>query len=184
MINASTLRDLYRHMEWADASVWTAVLASEGGRADARLRDNLYHLHVVQRAFQRVWRNEPRETPYPTFDDALSLMLWGRTYYPEASAFLETLTDDELSRPMPMPWAGMVKQRLGRAPEVTTIGETALQVALHTLHHRAQISARLREVGGQPPLVDYIAWVWLGRPVADWPSRTTAEPSAVNHLPT
>ena len=28
---------------------------------------------------------------------------------------------------------------------------------------------RLREVGGTPPLVDYIAWVWFSRPDAPWP---------------
>ena len=33
-----------------------------------------------------------------------------------------------------------------------------------------QINARLREIGGEPPLVDYIAWIWLGRPTVNWPS--------------
>ena len=168
-MNMNALTDLYRHMEWADAAVWASVLAHEGGRADAKLRDYLYHLHVVQRAFLRAWRGEPRETPYPTFEDAPSLMLWGRTYYGEASAHLAALGDERLSGPMPVPWASMVERSLGRAPETTTFGETALQVVLHTLYHRGQINARLCEVGGQPPLVDYIAWVWQGRPAPVWP---------------
>jgi uncharacterized damage-inducible protein DinB len=168
MMNLSTLDDLFRHMEWADADVWRAVLASENARTDKKLKDYFYHLHMVQRAFLRTWRNEPRETPYPTFADAQSLMLWGRSYYGEAFTHLGTLSDEQISKPMPVPWAAMVGQRLGRAPESTTIGETVLQVALHSLYHRGQINARLREVGGEPPLVDYIAWVWLGRPGADW----------------
>lgn len=168
-ISISTLTDLYGHMEWADAKVWSAVLASESGQADEKLRGYLYHLHMVQRAFLRTWRGEPRETSYPTFSDAQSLMLWGRTYYGEAVAYLETLSDEKVSEPMPLAWASMVAQRLGRAPETTTAGETMLQVALHTLYHRGQINARLREVGREPPLVDYIAWVWLGRPHPDWP---------------
>ena len=171
MVN--TLNDLYRHMEWADAAVWTSVLASESGRSDTKLRECLYHLHMVQRAFLRVWRGEPRETSYPTFNDAQSLMSWGRTYYDEAFAFLESLNNEKLSEPMPLPWATMVKERLGRAPETTTVGETALQVALHSTYHRGQINARLREVGGEPPLVDYIAWVWLNRPAANWPPVVT-----------
>jgi hypothetical protein len=97
-------------------------------------------------------------------------MLWGRTYYVEAFAHLGTLDNKKVSEPMPVPWAAMVEQRLGHAPETTTIGETVLQVALHSMYHRGQINARLREVGGEPPLVDYIAWVWLGRPEADWSS--------------
>ena len=173
MMNVNALTDLYKHMEWADAVVWNSVLASESGQKDEKIRDYLYHLHMVQRAFLRTWRSEPRETPYPTFKDAQSLMNWGRTYYGEAIAYLETLNDEKVSAPMPLPWAGMVEQRLGHAPEITTIGETVLQVGLHTLYHRGQINARLRNIGVEPPLVDYIAWIWLGRPEADWPSVTS-----------
>lgn len=173
-MNTNALTDLYRHMEWADATAWSSLLASESGRADEKLRDCLYHLHVVQRAFLRTWRGEPRETPYPTFNDAQSLMRWGRAYYDEAFAYLRTLSDEKLSEPMPLAWASMVEQRLGRAPEVTTIGETVLQVALHSMYHRGQVNARLRSIGVEPPLVDYIAWVWLGRPPADWPTVAPA----------
>jgi uncharacterized damage-inducible protein DinB len=124
---------------------------------------------MVQRAFLRTWRGEPRDTPYPTFGKAPALMLWGQAYFGEAFAHLRTLNEAKLSEPMPMPWASMVTEMLGDAPAVTTIGDTALQVALHSTYHRGQINARLREVGGEPPLVDYIAWIWLGRPAAAWP---------------
>jgi uncharacterized damage-inducible protein DinB len=170
MVNLSTLTDLYQHMEWADATVWTSVLKSEGGKGDTKLREYLYHLHMVQRAFLRTWRGEPRETPYPTFNEAHSLMLWGRSYYSEVFIHLGTLGDKKVSEPMPVPWAAMVERLLGCAPGTTTLGETVLQVALHSLYHRGQINARLREIGGEPPLVDYIVWVWLGRPAANWPS--------------
>ena len=46
-----------------------------------------------------------------------------------------------------------------------------LQIPLHSLYHRGQVNARLREVGGEPPTVDYIAWMWLGRPAAEWETR-------------
>jgi hypothetical protein len=62
-------------MEWADAEVWKAVLASENGQTDEKLREYFYHLHVVQRAFLRTWHGEPRETPYPTYEDAKSLLV-------------------------------------------------------------------------------------------------------------
>jgi uncharacterized damage-inducible protein DinB len=146
------------------------VLADEAGQSDAKLRETLYHLHVVQRAFLRVWRSEPRETPYPTFDGALSLMRWGRTYYDEAMSHLEGLNDEQVAKAMPVPWAAMVEQRLGRAPEVTSVGETLMQVALHSTYHRGQVNARLRALDGEPPLTDYIAWIWLGRPAASWPA--------------
>lgn len=156
-------------MEWSDASVWAAVLGSENGPADAKLRQYLNHLHLVQQAFLRVWRGEPREAPYPIFDDAPALMSWGKSYYTEVFSYLAAMSDEQISELMPVPWATMVEQRLGRAPHTTTVGDTLLQVALHSLYHRGQINARLREVGGEPPLVDYLVWLWLGKPAPTWP---------------
>jgi uncharacterized damage-inducible protein DinB len=174
-MNAQTLADLYRHMEWADAAVWTATLACPAATMDAKLRGTLDHVHHVQRAFLRIWRGEPRHTPYPTFEEASALMTWARSYYGEAHAHLQGLTDEDLAQVLPVPWASMVEAILGRAPAPTTVGETVLQVTLHSLHHRGQATARLREVGGAPPLVDYIAWVWFGRPSAQWPAVSAGD---------
>jgi len=172
-MNLAALRDLYQYMEWADASVWTAVFASTTAQNDTKLRDGLYHLHVVQRAFLRIWRGESPNTPFPSFAELQELMAWGRSYYADAFDHLATLSNERSLAPLPVPWAALVEQRLGRAPETATVGETALQVVLHTQYHRGQINSRLREVGGEPPLVDYITWVWLGRPKANWPAVTS-----------
>ena len=164
------LRDLYRHMEWADASVWRAVFGLEGALSDKKLRDYFYHLHLVQRAFIRAWRNEPANAAFPTFEDMTQVRNWGRSYYDEIFSYLERLSDEEISQPMRLPWAELVTKQLGRAPAPITIGETMLQVPLHSLYHRGQINARLREVGGEPPTVDYIVWIWREKPAANWDS--------------
>jgi uncharacterized damage-inducible protein DinB len=166
-MNLSELRDLYRHMEWADASVWQAVFRSENAVADQKLRDYFYHLHLVQRAFLNAWRNESA-APFPTFEDATSVREWGRSYYDEIFVHLERLSDQEIAKPMQLPWAEYVEKQIGRVPASITIGETMLQVPLHSLYHRGQINARLREVSGEPPTVDYIIWVWLEKPAASW----------------
>ncbi len=155
-------------MEWADAAVWQAVLSAEDARADQKLRDLFYHLHLVQRAFLRAWRGVARDASYPTFTDAQSLMLWGRSYYPELSAHFQTLTEQGISKEMQLPWADIVTEQIGRRPEPISVAETMLQVPLHSLYHRGQVNARLRSLGGEPPTVDYIVWVWLGRPAASW----------------
>lgn len=162
----SDLKDLYRHMEWADALVWRAVLASEASQSDQKLRELFYHLHLVQRAWLGAWRGEPRD--YPTFDDVKSLMNWGRSYYPEVSGHFETLNDEQIVGIMQVPWAEIVERELGRKPAPITIAENMLQIPLHSQYHRGQINARLRAIGGEPPRVDFISWVWLGRPAADW----------------
>jgi len=162
-----TLRDLYRHMAWADAAVWRSVMATDAARSDERLRGLLTHLHLVQHAFLRTWRGEPLGASWPSFDELPPLAAWAREYHAALPTFLETLTDARLAAPMPVAWAAMVEKAIGRKPAATTLGETLLQVAMHSQYHRGQVNMRLREIGGTPPLVDYIAWLWHGRPTAE-----------------
>ena len=170
-MNLSTLKDLYHHLEWADALVWRAVLSSPAAVLDEKIREYFYHLHLVQYAWLRAWRQDPRETPFPTFEDIPALMNWGRSYHAEISAYLVHLTEEKISETMQLPWGDIVERELGRVPESITIGETMLQIPLHSLYHRGQINARLRAVGGEPARVDYITWAWLGRPNAEWVSE-------------
>lgn len=44
-----------------------------------------------------------------------------------------------------------------------------VQVAAHSVHHRAQINRRIRELGLEPTLGDYIGWIWRGGPEPQWP---------------
>jgi uncharacterized damage-inducible protein DinB len=165
-----TLTDLYRHMEWADALLWSAVADAPAAPADSKVRMTLYHVHLVQHAFLRVWRGESMETPFPDFDTLSGLMGWARTFHGQAAVHMATLEAEDLATPMPLAWAAQVEQAIGRAPEVTSVGDTVLQVALHSIHHRGQLNVRLRELGATPPLLDYIGWVWYGRPDAEWPA--------------
>jgi hypothetical protein len=62
----------------------------------------------------------------------------------------------------------------GRDIASPTLAETILQVASHSTYHRGQVNTRLRQLGAEPPLVDYVAWIWFDRPAADWPARSIA----------
>jgi uncharacterized damage-inducible protein DinB len=169
MTQIEILRDLFRHMEWADAAVWKAVLAHPAAAKDERVLKLFHHLHLVQHSFLRLWRGEPRETPYPEFSDAKSMMTWGRGCFPGTFAQLDRADTESLSGPMAAPWASAIARRLGRPAGETTLGDTMLQTAMHSQYHRAQVNARLKELGGTPPLVDYIGWIWYGKPAAEWP---------------
>lgn len=168
MNNLLTIQELFRHMEWADSRVWATVLALTEAAEDSAFRDRLYHIHMVQRAFLRVWKDEPFKPPPSSFSDNISLLHWALEYYPEATKYISGLGDTDLERPVVMPWTEMFEARLGRKADVPTLHETLLQAAMHSTYHRGQVNARLREMGGEPPLTDFIAWVWAGRPQPDW----------------
>lgn len=162
------LHTLITHMEWADALIWRTVASSPGCRQDHRLLELLHHLHTVQWVYLQIWRGEaPAARELKEFADLAALAAWVRPYYPEARAFLQGLSRDELSRECRMPWADQVAKRFGSAGSAT-VAETVLQVVLHSGYHRGQIASRIRELGSDPPLTDFIAWAWQERPAPEW----------------
>ena len=48
MFSPETLRELYAHMEWADAKVWSVALKTDGAPSDGLLSDRLFHVHQTQ----------------------------------------------------------------------------------------------------------------------------------------
>ena len=163
------LLDLYDHMAWADAAVWSALWACDEARQDAVILGTLSHLHAVQRTYPRVWRGLPWEEP-PHFEEISALLAWARSGHGEARTCLATLTDAQLGGPVADVWTQRWEQRMpGPSVGPVTIHDTVVQVPLHSLHHRGQVVARLDELGGAVPIVDYILWVWQGRPDPAWP---------------
>lgn len=164
------LRELYRHMEWADARVWEAIPAVDTV-FDELLRERLVHIHVVQRAFLSAWTGGPVRDAFKKGDDFSTLAAvrgWAQPYYGEVAAFIDTLTEERLTEPFTLPWAAMIAEHLGRVPAATSLADTCFQVTSHSTYHRGQVNIRLRELGVAPPLVDYIAWAWLDKPAAGW----------------
>ena len=170
MLSLELIEELYRHMEWADAEVWRALLQRvNNGGDDSLLLDRLYHTHATQRVFLQLWRGESVDRYNPSrFSSATEMYPWIRSWYPEVNLFLKSLHPDELERSLVVPWSRLFESQLGREPAPTTFGETMFQVSSHTTYHRGQINTRLREIGGEPPLVDYIAWLWRERPAPGW----------------
>jgi uncharacterized damage-inducible protein DinB len=159
-------RALLSHAEWADALVWKAALAC--GSEDGELRAGLHHLHMVQWAYLHIWRAEqvkPRElSSFPTL---ATIRGWAREYYRELPSYLGAVSAADLKRDVRFPWAERLVHRFGGARPATW-GESVVQVAMHSSYHRGQVARRLRELGGEPPLSDFLAWIWMDRPEADW----------------
>jgi len=157
-------------MEWADATVWKAVLSAPAAEHDLWLRGRLHHIHMVQHSFLDVWKGrEQGSAGLQAFSDLRSIREWGRSRYEEAMHFLDTVHEGDLGRAVVMPWVARFEASLGTRFDTPTLAETMFQVTSHSTYHRGQVNARLRELGGTPPLIDFIAWIWTGKPQADWP---------------
>jgi len=89
------------------------------------------------------------------------------------STYVAGLEEALLDVPLEIPWAGQLAVRFGQQPAPVTLAQTMLQVTSHSSHHRGQINLRIRELGGEPPLIDFITWLWLGNPSAEWESLST-----------
>ena len=160
--------EMIRHMEWADAQLWKVIVKEPSLFMSKEMQERLYHFHCTQRAFGQILDHHPIEIPdLGSFADLRSIGLWVRRFYNEFAPMLINRDESEIDKLVDIPWSSRVVERFGGLTPANA-GECIIQVVLHTMHHRGQVMTRLREAGGSPPLVDFIAWVWMGQPAADW----------------
>jgi len=158
------LPDLYGHQAWADAEHWRAIAAHPPARDDLAIRNRLHHIAIVQRGF--LWIAGGRQGPFAfttaaEFTALEDLKEYSRDYHDRIGAFMASVEDARLSERVEIPWF--------KDPPLTLTLEQALtQCAMHSHYHRGQNATRLRELGGEPPLVDLIVWYWQERPAPRW----------------
>lgn len=153
----TTLIDLTRHCIWADTALWDAVEAHPAAIADPVILDRFHHIHLVQRAFVHMVRGETVDPHMGKGLDPASLREWGRAGAVTLLELARLIPDGELAEQFDIPW-------FRNPPIEITRGEAILQACLHSVHHRGQNAARLRELGGEPLMIDYIYWIWKRRP--------------------
>ena len=156
--------ELFAHQEWADSIVWSAIDRNDAAKSDTRIRDLLAHMHGTQHAFYAVWtKGELNYRAASSFASLDELLQYAHAFHSRVHDFVASVTD--IDRPAVMPWA----RRFRKDAVDTTMRDTLMQLPMHSTYHRGQINARLREVGGEPPLTDYIGWIWMARPAPQWP---------------
>jgi uncharacterized damage-inducible protein DinB len=155
------LHDLLRHMSWADC-VFFGVWAESGQQDEPGLLQRVQHSADVQRAFLGVLHGDgapfPAERPEPEFQALRALT---RSNHDGFGRFYRGLEPDGLERSLRVPW-------FPGPPCHVSVAEVLTQVAMHTQHHRGQLMARLKELGGKPVNVDFILWAWQQRPEGRW----------------
>ena len=160
----NVLVEMGRHQVWADAEHWRALGRFPVALQDEAIRKRLHHLHFVQRAFCWIVKADgslfDRSTlaDFPTNE---ALKAYGQQSSTELAALIEGATDDLLLRQVSIPF-------FKDPPLTITATEALVQAVTHSQWHRAQNATRLRELGGEPPTIDFIVWLWKGRPAAPW----------------
>ena len=166
------LKELYNHMHWADAKIWEAVVTVPDIQNNEDFKNVLYHMHLTQYAFYHVWSD--LKLDFPNVSDLKNLSeiaRWGSKYPELLGAFLSGLRESDLTRVIKIPWADRYGEMLGIKPSDTNLGETMFQVVGHSFHHRGQVNNLIRSYSGEPPVIDFIVWLWLGKPLAVWPAH-------------
>ena len=159
------LRDLFTHMYWANAKVWEIILKTPDAQKHEKLKSIIYHYHVTQYAFYHIWMGLPMEFPkMEDFKTMSDMADWAAKYQELVIPFMNGLKEEDLNSIVKIPWSERLAKVLGKDPEPSTLAETLFHVPAHSAYHRGQVNALIRTAGGEPPLVDFIVWVWLGKP--------------------
>jgi uncharacterized damage-inducible protein DinB len=109
------------------------------------------------------------EIPKPEeFSDLNSISKWGFDYQQKLKEFLSSSKSGEKEKIIQIPWSVFVERKTKQKVVPATLEETMMQVASHSTYHRGQINTRFRELGGEPASVDFIVWIWLGKPKSEW----------------
>jgi uncharacterized damage-inducible protein DinB len=167
-MNRRELRDLVTHMEWADGQTWRVIRHLPAAQFDDRMRWLCHHSHLVQSIYLQAWRGDPFQlTELKAYPDLTSIEAWARPYYALVSIFADTVDESTFDQPVDFPWSAMIVEKFGKALPAT-LSESVWQVLSHSTYHRGQLATRIRELGGEPPLVDFLYWVWAGKPAPEW----------------
>jgi uncharacterized damage-inducible protein DinB len=161
------LRDLFQHQAYADAAMVNAIRRHEVAARDEQLRVLLHHILISH----RFWTHLGQGLPFSIDDenevpDSLEPLVsrYCDTHVQE-QAWLARLGESDLTRTLESAFFP------GRS---IPLSEALVQVCLHSQGHRSQCATRLRQLGGEPPLLDFIVWV------KDRPAPVWAEPAAAS----
>lgn len=161
----AVILDLYRHMEWADAEHWRALLSHGSAREDEDLKARMLHLHGAQEVWLGRWQGLAKPLRWPTVEDyprIEDLRHYAAACHAALRAYLPLLREADLARDLTF---------TTMAGEAVTqnLGDTLLQLPMHSQYHRGQNATRMRALGGAMPATDWALWTRRGRPAPQWP---------------
>ena len=146
------LHDLIQHKWNANASLLRAISRHPQAAQDEELRKLLHHILIANRfwlalSMGRAFSLE-EQSKVPESLESLAA-LYRETYVQEVE-WISQVQEAELARTVETSY--MPGQRF-------SLSEAMMQVCMHSHGHRSQCATRLRQLGGTPPAMDFIAWL-------------------------
>jgi uncharacterized damage-inducible protein DinB len=169
MDSLSLLAGMFRHMAWADAMVLSTITGKPEAGSDVFILAKLRHLHMVQKVFLDVLNGVPFNPGVADGLDANALAVFAREVHAGLMRHIESLSPELMDRVIELPWSAIASEKLGFRVADHTVADALVQVPEHSAYHRGQVCSRLRELGIDPPMTDYIAWIWRHKPEPSWP---------------
>ena len=158
------ISDLSEHMFWADMKVWSEINKMQN-KDTKNIFDLFFHLHSVQHAYLCIWKEESlNHFQKIKFDKLNEIYEWAVDYHNKYRVFISNLDKNKLYQEIKIPWTGQLRRKLGKPPGSSSLIQTIYQVIMHSTYHRGQINKEIRRIGGEPPLTDFIYWIWSGKP--------------------
>ncbi len=160
---SSYLHELHAHQKWADAEHWRAFAAHPSALKDKALYERLHHIHLVQHGF--LWITGPRTSPFEykkadEYPDPATLKTYAQQGLADLDERLQSMSPEALEEIIEVPWF-QPTLKINRRHALT-------QAAMHSHYHRGQNATRFRELGGVPPMTDFIVWLQKGQPSPQW----------------
>jgi uncharacterized damage-inducible protein DinB len=162
----SFIQDLFGHQEWADAEMWKAVENCPGALDQGDISKRFRHFHSTQCGYLLLLRGEKVDMRsfISRYGDSIPIQTVKQNAietHLELANFLAELPESKLEEKLFIPWF--------KDPTfIVTTAQALVQVAMHSQYHRGQNATKLREAGGTPPTLDFVLWIWKGRPKAEW----------------
>jgi uncharacterized damage-inducible protein DinB len=162
----SFIQDLFGHQEWADAELWKVTESCPGALDRKDISKRFRHFHSTQHAYLLLLRGEKADVRslISRYGESVPIQAVKQNAietHLELAKFLADAPASRLEEKIFIPWF--------KDPTfIVTTTQALVQVAMHSQYHRGQNATSLREVGGTPPTVDFVLWIWKGRPKAEW----------------
>jgi uncharacterized damage-inducible protein DinB len=147
------IQRLFEYDQWANRAALDSLstIPGDAGRAGR------YFAHII--GAQRVWLSR-FETP-----DSPSTEPWPALTFNEAQAAVEVLHKrwmNLLGLVTPEKLASDLVYRNTQGQEFRTpVQDVLMHLVMHSVYHRGQVAAAVRESGGKPASTDYIAYMRL-----------------------